>query len=222
VDLKDHIKELLNFRSIDPLYGVFLARQLSRGSLEEKTQALESVLPVPPAIERQVRLPELEPGPLQAQELEPKLVQMGLVTARPEGGMAALAQDEEEDYWVEEDDSQRPLSLPEMLKLLFEARLATPEEVFVQPKWIAGGTLEFESDFYKFVRARNLVKNEGLVLRHLLRLVILAGEFLIQSDGDPDYERIGELAKGICERVDPRYTDRFLTSQAEATKLSDL
>jgi len=51
-----------------------------------------------------------------------------------------------------------------------------------------------------------------VVLRHLLRLVILAGEFRTLTGGDPDYVRIGELITGICQQVDGRYTDRFLAA----------
>jgi hypothetical protein len=94
--------------------------------------------------------------------------------------------------------------------------------VFFQPKWVAGGVFEAGCDFHKFVRAADLIKNEGLVLRHLLRLVILAGEFSTQSNGDPDYERIGELATRICQAIDPRYADRFLASEQEAVRLSKL
>ncbi|MCH9053960.1 MAG: PAS-domain containing protein, partial [Proteobacteria bacterium] len=65
VTLNDNIHELLTFRSVDTLYGAFLSRQLVRSSFEEKIQALESVLQLPPAIERLLRLPELEPGPMQ-------------------------------------------------------------------------------------------------------------------------------------------------------------
>ena len=78
---------------------------------------------------------------------------------------------------------------------------------------------EHDGDFYKFVRARDLIKNEGLVLRHLLRLVILAGEFHAQSGGDPDYELIRDAAMRVCQQVDANYTDRFLASQDEAAKL---
>jgi hypothetical protein len=221
VTMQENIRDMLRFRSIDPLYGTFLARQLMRGNFEEKVQALESVLPVPPTIERQVRLPDAQPGPLQAQELEPKLIQMGLAITRAGGGVLAVGADEGEDYWAEEKET-RPLTLPEMLKVLFDAKLKTPEDIMVQPKWVAGGIYELECDFHKFVRARDLIKNEGLVLRHLLRLVILADEFLQQSAGDPDYARIGELATRVCKQVDPRYTDRFLTAEAEAAKLGEL
>lgn len=218
VTLNDNIHELLTFRSVDTLYGAFLSRQLVRSSFEEKIQALESVLQLPPAIERLLRLPELEPGPMQTQELEPKLIKMGLVIARPEGGIAAVREGERDDF-LEEEESAQPLSFPEMLKMLFDARLVTPEAVYVQPKWVAAGLFELDCDFYKFIRARDMVKNEGLVLRHLLRLTILADEFRTRSAGDPDYERIGELATRICRKVDPRYTDRFLASEQEAKKL---
>jgi len=219
ITLNDSIKELMNFRSIDPVYGVYLAKHLKRGSLEEKMQALESVLPLPPVMERKVRLPDMDPGPLQQQVIEPALIQMGIALQSEEGGLVAVDEDEYEDYWAPEENQPKKLSLPEMLKLLYDAKLATPEDLFVQPKWVAGGIFESERDFYKYVRGRDLLKNEGLVLRHLLRLIILAGEFLTQSNGDPDYEQIGELATGVCQSIDASYTDRFLASEEEAKTL---
>ena len=150
--------------------------------------------------------------------LEPKLLGMGLVLSHPEGGVMAVEDVTQPEYW-EEKETRRPLSLPEMLKTLFDAKLETPEDILIQPKWVAAGLFEMDCDFYKFIRARDMVKNEGLVLRHLLRLTILADEFRTRSAGDPDYERIGELATRICRKVDPRYTDRFLDSEQEAKKL---
>jgi hypothetical protein len=217
VTLHDTIRGLLIFRSVDPLYGAFLADQLARGSYEEKLQALESVLTIPSAMERLVRLPEMPPGPLQSQSLLPTLLQMGIVMTHPEWGVVKVADDES----VEADREGRPraMTFPEMLKALFDAKLSTPESIWVQPKWVAGGVSEHAGDFYKFIRARDLAKNEGLILRHLLRLVILTGEFRERSEGDPDYERIGEQATRVCQQVDPRYTDRFLQAEAEARKL---
>ncbi|MCH7884991.1 MAG: DEAD/DEAH box helicase [Planctomycetes bacterium] len=217
--LSEDIRDLLLFRSVDPLYGAFLCKQLVKGNFEEKLLALESVLSMPPAIERKMGLPDhLEPGPLQIEVLEPKLLGMGLVLSHPDGGVMAVDDVTQPEYWEEKETRPR-LSLPEMLKTLFDATLETPEEMFIQPKWVAGGIIESSGDFFKFVRARDLVKNEGLALRHLLRLVILAGEFATRSDGDPDYARIGELVTRICEQVDPRYTDRFLAAEQESRKL---
>lgn len=220
VVIHETVRRLLTFRSVDPLYGDFLSGHLARGSLEEKLQALESVLPLPPAVQRGVRLPDLAPGPFQTQILKPTLLQMGVVLVHAEGGFK-LAPDEDDETGFADSDEQEPqkMTFPEMLKALFDAKLASPEFVPMQPQWVAGGIQETEGDFYKFVKGRNLEKNEGLVLRHLLRLTILASEFQTLSGGDPDYAQIGELCTSVCQRVDPRYTDRFLASEAESRKL---
>jgi hypothetical protein len=107
-----------------------------------------------------------------------------------------------------------------MLKLAFDAKLPTPEPFEVQPKWVAGEAFAIECEFFKLARARNLIKQEGLLLRHLLRLVILAGEFHTRTE-DPDYLRIGELATETCHRVDPSYTDRFLADSKERSEATE-
>lgn len=213
--LRDGIGPLLEFRSIDPLFGQFLCKRLARADFTEKLLALEGALAVPPAIERLVRPPDtLPPGPLRTNEVEPELIRLGLISARLPSDAPGDDEDEREDWFEEEEP--RPLTLPEMLKLLFESQLTTPDPVAVQSKWIAGGLLESGSDFWKYVKNRGLVKNEGLVLRHLLRLVILAGEFHKQSDGDPDYAVLGERITQLCQQVDRRYTERFLSAEAAA------
>ncbi len=218
VTLEPAIHKLVVFRSVDPLYGSFLAGELTYSNFEEKLQALESVLDMPPQVCRAARVPEyIQPGPLQKSRLEPMLVALGIAVAatqRPEreDGIRSL-----EDEWAEEDE-QRPPTFPEMLKLLFDSRLTSPEEVRVQPKWILGGVVEHENEFYKFIRARDLQKNEGLVLRHLLRLVILAGEMFGLTE-DPDYQDIAGKATAACRQVDPTYTERFLASAEESRKL---
>ncbi|MGI0149857.1 MAG: hypothetical protein ACREDF_10050, partial [Thermoplasmata archaeon] len=160
----------------------------------------------------------LQPGPFQKTVIEPLLIQMGVALVQPGGGIVAVT-NENDDPYAEYDDEPRPLLLPEMLKTLFDAKLSTPEGMLIQPKWILGAILEHGEDFFKFVRARDLLKNEGLILRHLLRLVILGGEFRARSGGDPDYEHIGTVATRVCQRVDERYTDRFLSAEAEAKKV---
>ena len=137
----------------------------------------------------------------------------------PEWGVVKVAPDEGGEDTNREGSACGGLTFPEMLKALFDAKLSTPESIWVQPKWVAGGVFELDSDFCKFIRARDVAKNEGLILRHLLRLVILAGEFRLRSGGDPDYARIGEQATRVCQTVDPRYTDRFLQAEEEARKL---
>lgn len=214
VTLCDPIRKLLQFRSVDPLFGAFAVEQLAYANFEEKVLALDSMLEMPPVIERKVRVPDLLPGPLQTQVLEPLMIQMGLTAAPAEGPV------EDEERWddgFDEDQPRRP-SMPEMLKMVFEARLPVPENVFIQPKWVTGGAIEFDGEFFKFVRARDLVKQEGLVLRHLLRVIILAGEMLTMTD-DPEYSRIVELVTKTCRRVEPDYTERFLAEAAAVRKL---
>ena len=46
-------------------------------------------------------------------------------------------------------------------------------------------------------------------MRHLLRFVLLAGEFHEQTD-DPDYEQLAQRATEACASVDARYTEHFL------------
>ncbi|MEK6676038.1 MAG: helicase, partial [Planctomycetota bacterium] len=209
------LHSLLEFRSIDPLFGEFLVKQLARSDATEKLQALEAVLLVPPAIERLVKPPDtLLPGPLQTLVLEPTLIQLGLMSAGGLMGSDKEDEEQEDDYWAE-GKNDRPMTLPDMLRLLFESSLASPEPVAVQPKWIAGGVFEVVDDFYKFVRNRDLLKNEGLILRHLLRLVIVTAEFATRSGGDPDYTIIGERVTQICQRVDKRYTEHFLAAEKE-------
>ena len=223
ITVHENIDELLTFRSIDSLYGAFMVKHLARGNFEEKMMALESVLPLPPAIDRRIRLPHYEPGPLQTDVLEPELIQRGLITALRSGsddddddGQPRLAP---EPNW-EDEYEREPENLPEMLKALFDDELAAPEDVMVRPKWVAGSLFEMEGEFFKYCKAANLSKNEGLVLRHLLRLVILAGEFRERSGGDPEYVEIAERCTAVCQLVDASYTDRFLAADQEARELS--
>jgi len=221
VTLDASINKLLNFRSVDPLFGAFVAEQLNYGNFEEKLLALESVLQMPPAILRKVRIPEdLPKGPLQTEFLEPRLRQMGVLSSEAEAEPAAERKPwRYRDPW-DEDEVERPPTFPEMLATLYEAQLAAPEPMPVQPKWIAGGAFQFECEFFKFVRSRDLIKQEGLILRHLLRLVILAGEFQVLT-ADPEYGRMCELATQCCQRVDASYTARFL-EEAENMRKSVL
>ncbi len=220
VTLDESIFRLLNYRSVDPLFGDFLAEQLARADFTEKLVALEAALELPGTIVRHCRLPWERPkGPLQEGELEPLMRSMGVKLAEDFAREREEEWEERErlgrgflDPWEREapEDREYPPTFPDMLRIAFEAKLAAPEPVQVQPKWLAGDALEREGEFFKSVRALNLVKQEGLVLRHLLRLVILAGEFLLRTE-DPDYDRMVALVTQACQRVDQNYTERFLS-----------
>jgi hypothetical protein len=222
VTLHDSVRKLMDFRSVDPLYGAFMAGQLVRSSPGEKLQALESVLPTAPSLRWKVALPDmLEPGPLQSEVLQPQLLQAGLLIVDGDGDLVIPMEEHDPDFW-DDRARKRRVSLPQMLKLLFDSRLASPEEVEVEGKYIAGGIFEAADDFYRYATNRELVKQEGILLRHLLRLVILAGEFHVYSGEDPDYAAIADRVTAICTTVDRRYTDHFLADQQDARELLKL
>ncbi len=219
VTLHESIHRLLNYRSVDPVFGEYLAQQLVYANFDEKVLALEAVLEVPTVILRHVRIPDTLPkGPLQEQVLEPRMRALGIKLAED---FAREREEEEQqgrrwvDSWERElpEEREYPPTFPDMLKLAFEATLTAPEPAFVQPKWIAGDAFARDGEFFKCVKGLDLIRQEGLVLRHLLRLVILAGEFQARTE-DPDYERLAELATKTCTRVDESYTQRFLSEAA--------
>lgn len=211
VELDERIYRLLTFRSVDPLFGAYLGDVLVRAAIEEKLLVLDSLLEMPPQVARRCSIPDdLPKGPLQVNEIEPLLIRMGvqLVFDQSEEEI----EDRRRQRWLarEPGEPQRAPTFPEMLKLAFEHGLAAPEDLFVQPKWLAGPAFhDYGCDFFKFVRGYDLVKQEGLVLRHLLRLAILAGEFFMYSQ-DPSYQELSELAVKTCQRVDEQYTSHFL------------
>ncbi len=223
VVLHDSIRMLLNFRSIDPLFGAFLVEQLHRSNELEKQIVLESLLDLPPGIWRHLHLRpgDLEPGPLQTDVMEPLMIQMGVKLA---GGGANAEEpepsdieDPRDDPWWDGGTVERPPTLPDMLRIAFEARLKAPEPVTVQAKLVTADLFE-DCDFYRFVRGRNLIKQEGILLRMLLRLVTLCEEFHALSQ-DPAYRVIAEKATQCCMVVDPGYTDHYLADLQAAREL---
>lgn len=219
VTLDESIFGLLNYRSVDPLFAEYLVGQLNYASFEEKVLALDGALEMPWSLMRKIRVPDgLEKGPLQEEVLEPLMRSMG-VKLKEDFQREQAEREEEGRRWVESwerelpEEREFPPEFVDMLKIAFEAKLEAPEPVFVQAKWVAGDALARDCEFFQTVKALDLVKQEGLVLRHMLRLVILAGEFLTRTE-DPDYERIAELTTKTCERVDKQYTEKFLKEAA--------
>ncbi|MBL8878911.1 MAG: DEAD/DEAH box helicase [Phycisphaerales bacterium] len=214
VTIHDSLQKLTTFRSVDPLFAAFVCEQLKYASLDEKLMTLDALLELPPMIERKLPIPDDMPhGPLRTNVLDPLMVQMGVVAAESD---KAHEDEEFEDDW-DDDAEAHPPSVPEMLRIWFESKLTTPEPQFVQPKWITGSAVHFNCEFFKLVRSADLVKQEGLVLRHLLRMVILSGEFLTFTD-NPEFQEIADLATRTCRNVDPSYTDRFLSEALAAQK----
>jgi hypothetical protein len=211
------LDHLLVFRSVHPLYGAFLVQHLGIADRSERLQALESVLEMPRSVLRWVRVPkpdDLPRGPLASTRLDDELIRRGLMVAKP----PPVEGEEEEDddsFWREEEE--RPPTLSEKLRLLFDAVYPDVTDVTTQSVWAAGELLRFGGNFNKFVQARDLVKQEGILFRHLLRLILLLGEFsqVTPTDMEPsawqaDLRDVADQLTASCRDVDPTSTDEAI------------
>lgn len=204
----DRLERLLIFRGIHPLYADFLLKHLGIANTEERLQAMEGVLELPRSMGRAVWVPlqhDLPPGPLARERLDGELIRRGLMIAPPEPG--------EDD---EEADAPRPPHLAEKLRLLFDAEFPGVHDVRTEPVWVAGELLRFNGDFDKYVRSADLTKQEGVIFRHLLRLILLLGEFAQLSPDDPDpnwgdeLRSLAEQLTSSCRQVDPESTEKMI------------
>jgi superfamily II DNA/RNA helicase len=206
------LDRLLVFRSIHPLYGAFLLDQLGSADRDERMQALESVLEMPRPLLRYVRVPfDLPPGPLATTRLDAELIRRGLMVA-PVPEEADEDDEDDEGGWEE-----RPPALADKLRLLFDAEYPEVTDVHTQAVWCAGELLRFGGTFNKYVQTRDLVKQEGIVFRHLLRLILLCGEFAQASPPEVAAEawraELRELADRLtesCRTVDPASTEEVI------------
>ncbi len=207
------LDRLLGFRSVHPLYGAYLVDLLGAADRDERLQALESVLEMPRPIRRYVRVPppnELPPGPLARERLDPELIRRGLIAA-------PVPEPEDED---EEEDSppwERPPTLADKLRLLFDARFPEVEDVRTESVWCAAELLRFNGNFNLYVRTRDLVKREGIIFRHLLRLILLCGEFaqltppeIPAADWQAELRELADRLTASCRAVDPASTDEVI------------
>ena len=106
--------------------------------------------------------------------------------------------------------------------MLFESEVDHAGGLFVTPVWAVGDLLGHGGDFDKFVRSRDLVKQEGVLFKHLLRMILLCDEFrqLTPRDLNPDDWRaqlagVSETLTAACRTVDPQSTDEMLEELAE-------
>jgi hypothetical protein len=206
------LNKLLVFRSVHPLYGAYLVNQLGIADRNERLQAMESVLEMPRPLLRYVRVPppdQLPPGPLATTRLDPDLIQRGLILAP-----VLKPPDEEEDDFEEE---ERPPTLADKLRLLFDALHPDVADVNTESVWAAGELLRYGGNFNQYVQTRDLVKQEGIIFRHLLRLVLLLEEFAQVVPPDTteeawraDLRDVSEQLTASCRAVDPTSTDQLI------------
>ena len=70
------------------------------------------------------------------------------------------------------------LTLADKLRRLFDYDFARRPGPAESPVWAAGELLQFSGDFNKYVTSKALQKQEGVIFRHVLRLILLVEEFL--------------------------------------------
>ena len=228
----DRLERLVHLRSLNPLFGVYLADQLAIGDPDERIVALESVLEVPGTVARLTRVPppdEMPPGTLAQTRLDPQLLRLGLATPEELGG----ASDEEEEdvrdrgYGRVMFDEPRvwPLTIGEKLLRLFRNEFPRVDEVRIRPVWIVGELLQFGGDFDKYVTSRKLQKEEGILFRHCLRMILLLDEMAnvppaettVETWEDPLDELADRLTEA-CRRIDPQSTDEVLQQPEAASE----
>ncbi|MCR4413612.1 MAG: helicase, partial [Thermoguttaceae bacterium] len=221
----DQLPKLLLFRGVNPLYGVFLVNQLGIANRQERIQAMESVLELPRSVGHFVRVPkpdQMPPGPLATMRLDETLLRLGLATmdqlvGRPEDdeGDRRRSSFDEPPTWV--------LTLAEKLRLLFDYDFPGVHDLHTQPVWAAGEVLEFGGDFNKYVTSKGLQKQEGVIFRHLLRLILLVAEFkqlcppdLAPEEWNAELDDIAARLTESCRDVDPDSTETTLLRAEEA------
>jgi hypothetical protein len=205
------LDKLLVFRACHPLYGAYLIELLGVASREERIQLLESVLELPKPLLKFVRVPfDLTPGPLQTTVLDPELIAKGLIVAQPPKAEG----EEEEDEWVPWDE--RPPVLAEKARMLFDARYPEVGDFVTQGVWAAGEVLNY-GNFNTYVTSKDLTKQEGLIFRHLLRLILLTQEFeqltppgLTPDEWKKELSEIADKLTEICRAVDPTSTEEAI------------
>jgi len=208
----DRLSQLLQFRSVQPLYGLFLTEHLGLADPVERLQLWESILEFPRNLIRHVRVPlpdRMPPGPLALERIDLEIVNRGIL---PAGDLYP-----EFDRDLPPEERKWPPPLADKTLMLFESKYPDVEQVPITPVWIAGDLFDFGGDFYKYVGGRDLAKQEGLVFRHLLRLSLLVGEFSQITppglDAQAWREELRELAIRLsesCRAVDPASTDSML------------
>ena len=153
---------------------------------------------------------DLPPGPLASTRLDAELIRRGLITAK----VPKTADEDEED---DEEEEERAPTLSEKLFLLFEALYPDVTYARAQSVWCAAELLNFGGNFNKYAQSRDLVKQEGIVFRHLLRLILLCGEFAqvcppdaVAEEWQADLRDLADRLTESCRAVDPTSTDEVI------------
>lgn len=204
------LEMLFAFRSVNSIYAIYLAEQMHRANYEERLQLLEGCLNMPFSVGKSVRVPfpdRMPHGPLTLEYANEQLLSRGIATQ------------EEITGYFDEVNQRRvpPLVLADKIHMLFRDDYPGISDARSTAVWCIGDLLTFGGDFNKYVRTRDLTKQEGIVFRHCLRMILLCGEFAqIEPPGIPpdewrrDLAELAALLTDTCRAVDAASTDETL------------
>lgn len=216
---------LLYLKGVHPLFAMFLMNHLAIADQNERLQAFECLLEISPSLGSEVDVPArdlLPPGPLATERLDPQLLTLGLATSDELSGPDP---DEDPRDWRARfiDGPPRVLTLAHKLQRLFQHDFPGVDDLRVRPCWVAGELLALGGDFNLYITSHRLQKQEGVIFRHLLRLVLLIDELamLCPADMSADQwkEDLGNLAHAIetsCRAADPGSAEQWLDEARQA------
>ena len=218
----ERMRDFIVFRGINPVYALFLLEHLGLADRNERIQLLESVLELPGSLLRHVRVPpphRMPPGPLARERIDAAIVQRGLIAA------SDVYPEFDPDLPPEERKYAPPLA--EKVRMLFDSEYPNVHGVRITPAWAAGDVLEHGANFHAFIGSSQLASQEGLIFRHLLRLILLLDEFTqvtpLGVDASEWHEELRQLSEQLthcCREVDPTSTDQAIAQAGQGDAFS--
>jgi hypothetical protein len=228
----ERARYLSQLRGVHPLYGMFLVNQLGIADRVERLQAFESILDVPLSLGRAIRPPQLEdlpPGPLQTTRLDSQMLTLGLATAEELGAKSEDDEQEEQrrNFIDGSEDRVFALRLADKLERLFQHDFPGVHDLQTSAVWVAPELLEFGGNFDKYITSHGLQKQEGVIFRHLLRLILLIDEFAqicppetTLEEWQADLGEVAEILERSCREIDPLSTEKTL-AEAKETRAAE-
>lgn len=215
----ERLRDLLFLKGVHPLFAMFLMNHMAIADQNERLQAFEALLEISPSLGYEIAVPPrdlLPPGPLATERLEPQLLTLGLATVDELNGPGP---EEDPREWRARfvDGPPRVLTLAHKLQRLFQYDFPGVDDLRIRPCWVAGELLALGGNFNLYITSHRLQKQEGVIFRHLLRLVLLIDELamLCPAEMSPEdwKEEMGNLAHAIessCREADPGSAEQWL------------
>ena len=208
---------MAKLRGVHPIFGTWLLNYLPHADRKERLQAFESLLELPYSLGPAIRVPhqdELPRGRLACGYLDARLLDLGLAV---EAELVSMTPQERKERREAGLDPIYALTFAEKLYRLFQHECPLVGDLKVWPCWVAGEVLRFNGKFNAYISAKGLQKQEGMVFRHLLRLILLLGEFMeleLPSGNSDEWKNdladLIEVLTKACEAADPSGTRQML------------